>query len=89
MSVGSILGEIVAISIAAIPLALSLWALLDAASRPGWAWALSDRNRALWIAGICLGILSLVGGILVSTYYLLRVRPRVAAAEDGRFPPLA
>jgi len=88
MDVGDIMGEVFAISVAAIPLALSLWALLDAAGRPAWAWALSGRNRALWIAGICLGILSVVGGLVISTIYLVRIRPRIAAVEDGRFPPV-
>lgn len=89
MGVGRLLGEIVAITITAIPLALSMWALLDCARRPAWAWALCGRNRAGWMAAILLGILSLVGGLVVSCWYLVRVRPVVAAAEDGRItaPP--
>ena len=58
-------------------------ALLDAARRPAWAWALTGRDRAMWIGGICLGILSVVGGLLVSGIYLVRIRPAVAAAEHG------
>lgn len=68
------------------PLALTLWALLDAARRPQWAWALADRNQAVWIAVILLGVFSVVGGVLVCLWYLLRVRPVVAAAESGRLP---
>lgn len=86
MGVGRLLGEIIAITIAAIPLGLSVWALLDCARRPAWAWALSGRNRAGWMAAILLGILSVVGGMVVACWYLLRVRPAVAGAEDGRFP---
>lgn len=80
---GRLLGEVLAISFAAIPLGLSMWALLDAARRPGWAWGLCRRDRAMWIAGICLGILSVIGGLLVSGVYLARIRPEVAAAERG------
>ena len=80
---GRLLREVLAISFAAIPLALSVWALLDAARRPGWAWGLTGRDRALWIAGICLGILSVIGGLVVSGIYLVRIRPEVAAAERG------
>ena len=75
--------EILAISFAAIPLAISMWALLDAARRPAWAWALTGRDRAMWIGGICLGILSVIGGLLVSGIYLVKIRRAVAAAEQG------
>lgn len=75
--------EILAVSFAAIPLAISMWALLDAARRTAWAWALTGRDRAMWIGGICLGILSVIGGLLVSGVYLVRIRPAVAAAEHG------
>lgn len=80
---GRLMWEILAISFAAIPLAISMWALLDAARRPAWAWALTRRDRAMWIGGICLGILSVIGGLLVSGIYLVKIRPAVAAAEHG------
>ena len=80
------MGELVAISIAAIPLGLSMWALLDCARRPAWAWALAGRNRAGWMAAILVGILAMVGGLVISTWYLLKVRPIVAAAEQGQLP---
>lgn len=69
---------------AAIPLALSVWALLDAARRPQWAWALAERRQVVWMAAIMLGTLTVIGGVLLSGYYLTRVRHEVAAAEEGR-----
>lgn len=80
--------EIVAITLAAIPLGISVWALLDIARRPAWAWGLSGRSRLLWMAAVLVGTCSVVGGLLISGWYLLRVRPVVAAAENGRFEPL-
>ncbi len=68
------------------PLALSVWALLDAARRPQWAWALAERNQVAWMAMILAGVLLVCGGVVVSGWYLWRVRPLVAAAEDGRLP---
>ena len=85
---GRIIGELVAISLAAVPLGLSVWALLDIARRPAWAWALSGRNRALWMAVVLVGILSVVGGVLISGWYLLRIRPQIAATESGQLPDL-
>lgn len=69
---------------AAVPLSLTIWALLDAARRPQWAWALSGRRQVVWMAGIMFSALTVLGGMVVSTWYLLRIRHEVAAAEDGR-----
>lgn len=68
---------------ASIPLTLSAWALLDAANRPGWAWALAGRKQVAWMAAIMFGVLIVVGGLGISLWYLLKVRPVIAAAERG------
>jgi hypothetical protein len=83
--IGRLAWEIVLVTLSAIPIGVSLWALLDIARRPAWAWGLSGRNRLLWLTLVLLGTCSVVGGLLVSGWYLLRVRPVIAAAEDGRF----
>jgi hypothetical protein len=82
--IGSAAGAVAATLLAGVPLALSMWALLDAAGRPEWAWALAGRRRVLWIAAILFGVLTLVVGLVVSVVYLVRVRPEIAAAEQGR-----
>lgn len=80
----SVAWQVVVIAVFALPLALSLWALLDAARRPAWAWALAGRNQATWIAAVLVGILVMVLGVAISSWYLLKVRPAIADAEDGR-----
>lgn len=82
---GSIAGAFFFACMAAIPLGVSLWALLDAARRPRWAWALAGRRQVVWMAVIMFGVMSVIGGLLISGYYLWRVRPAVAGAESGRF----
>lgn len=82
------MGAVALTALAGLPLALSVWALLDCARRPGWAWALSGRRQAAWMAAILFGMLMVVVGIGISAWYLLKVRPVVAAAEDGRIPEL-
>ena len=72
--------------VCALPLALTAWALLDAARRPEWAWALAGRRRVVWMAAILFGAMTLVIGLVVSSVYLLRVRAEVEAAESGRLP---
>jgi hypothetical protein len=81
---GTVAKVLVTTVLAAIPLALSTWALLDAARRPEWAFALARRSRTAWVAATCFGILFCGPGVVVSLWYLLKVRPGVAAAESGR-----
>jgi hypothetical protein len=85
---GHLLWTIAVTAVLCIPLGISLWALLDAARRPAWAWSLADRNQAMWIAFVLVGFCSVVGGVAISAFYLLRVRPRIAAAEEGRLDEL-
>jgi hypothetical protein len=70
--------------VCALPLALTAWALLDAARRPEWAWALAGRRRVVWLAAILFGAMTLALGLVVSGVYLVRVRPEIEAAESGR-----
>ena len=84
MKLSDLVVALVLAAVAAIPLALSLWALLDAARRPQWAWALAERRQVVWMAAIMLGTLTVIGGMVLCAYYLTRVRHEVAAAEEGR-----
>jgi hypothetical protein len=82
---GELFAVIIQVAIACIPLGLSLWALLDCARRPAWAWALAGRSQAVWMATILVGILAVPVGLFVSGWYLIRIRADVAGAESGRF----
>jgi hypothetical protein len=80
----TVLMTILGIIVVSIPLAISVWALLDAAHRPEWAFVLAGRSRLVWVAACGIGILFNVVGLAVSIWYLARVRPSVAAAESGQ-----
>jgi hypothetical protein len=69
--------------LAAVPLGLTIWALLDAARRPEWAWALTSRRRVVWMVVIMFSALTVVGGMAMSVWYLTRVRPHLASVESG------
>ena len=84
MGAGTVAKVLVTTLLACIPLALSMWALLDAAHRPEWAFALARRSRTAWVAATCMGILFCLPGVVISLWYLVKVRPGVAAAEAGR-----
>lgn len=87
MDLWAITGALAVTLVFSVPLAVTVWALLDAARRPQWAWALAGRSQVGWMAGIIVAALTLVGGIAVSSWYLLKVRPDVADAEEGRIVP--
>lgn len=80
-----LLGAMVVTALCAIPLGISLWALLDCARRPAWAWALAERRQVVWMAAILVGFLTVIGGLMISGWYLVRVRPEIRDAEEGRF----
>jgi Protein of unknown function (DUF2516) len=84
---GSLFEVMLGLLVAAVPLGLSLWALLDAAHRPEWAFAFVNRSRTAWVAACAVGILFCGFGIVVALWYLLRVRPQVAGVEAGHFEP--
>jgi hypothetical protein len=84
VDLGELAVAVVLAVFAALPLSLTVWALLDAARRPQWAWALAGRRQVVWMAGIMFSALTVLGGVLVSSWYLTRVRHEIAAAEDGR-----
>ena len=81
---GDVLSAVALLTLLAIPLLLSLVALLDAARRPGWVWALAGRAQVAWIAAILFGTVAVPLGLVISTVYLLRVRPRLRATEGGQ-----
>lgn len=74
---------VLVILISAIPIGLSVWALLDAARRPAWAWALAERSQLAWLVAILLAMVSVVAGPVVAVWYLAWVRRSVRAVESG------
>ncbi|MCB1249158.1 MAG: hypothetical protein KDB33_04460 [Acidimicrobiales bacterium] len=89
MDWGALGSEVIVTAVLCIPLGLSVWALLDCARRPAWAWSLAGRSRVAWLVAILCGVLLVPAGLAVSLTYLLWTRPAVAAAEDGDFPHTA
>ncbi len=84
VSAGDLAWAVAVTLLACIPLGLTLWAFLDAARRPRWVWALSRHPQVPWMAAVAAGILLTVLGLGISLWYLLRVRPDLAAIESGR-----
>jgi Protein of unknown function (DUF2516) len=77
-------GEIFGLSgviILLVFLALPIWALVDAISRPGAAFAAARSSKGMWIALIVVfSLLTGIVGVVLSVIYLASIRPRVKAA---------
>lgn len=69
-----------------IPLGVTTWAFLDAAKRPRWVWAFCGRRQVVWMGAIAFGVLTVIGGLIISGWYLARIRPELAAVEGGDLP---
>jgi hypothetical protein len=57
-----------------------MWAVIDAAVRPTWAWKAAARNQLVWVL-----LLLILQWIVVIPYFAV-IRPRVKAAQHA--PPL-
>lgn len=84
VSPGEIASTVAVLTVLALPLALSVAALLDAARRPEWVWALAGRARVVWMMLVLVGAIALPVGVVVSSWYLLRIRPELRDTENGR-----
>lgn len=65
-------------------LPLVMWGIIDAASRPDWAWQQAGQTKLLWILLPAITFMALgCVAIPVSLVYLLTIRPKVAQAQQA------
>ena len=69
--------------VAVVALALPIWAIVDAASRPDAVWAATGQNKVLWI--VLIAVLTVLCGVgwIIALVYLLAIRPKLIAAQAG------
>jgi hypothetical protein len=89
VSAGQVLWAMVVVAFSFVPLGVSGWAFLDAARRPQWAWALSRHRQVVWMVLVLFGVLTVVGGLAISAWYLARIRPALVAIEHGNLDRIA
>ena len=58
-------------------MALWVWGIIDAATRPDWVFERARSSKVLWI------VLIAVLGVIAAIIYLLAVRPRLISAEES------
>ena len=62
-------------------LTLTVWAMVDALRASCAQWSAVGRRRVVWIAAVGASLFLGPGGGLVPVFYLLTVRPALAAAR--------
>ena len=62
-------------------LALTAWAMVDALRASCAQWNAIGRRRLVWVAAIGASLFVGPAGALVAVFYLLTVRPALAAAR--------
>lgn len=66
-------------------LALTIWGIVDAATRPDWAWQRAGQSKVLWIVLQVIGLFVCLGWIL-SVVYLAAIRPQVMRQQGSSGP---
>lgn len=82
-SLGLVLWTALLIAVGLIPLVFVLGAFLDAARRPQWTWAFTERVQVYWLAALLFGVLVIPLGVPLAGWYWLRVRSELRAVEAG------
>jgi cadmium resistance protein CadD (predicted permease) len=73
--------ELVLIVIGLIPLAIGVWAIVDAAQQPERAWNATGKSRVTWIVLIAVfTFFCSIVGLVLSIVYLASIRPQLRAA---------
>jgi hypothetical protein len=72
------------ISLGLVPLAFVLWAVIDAASRPDWAWQQASQNKTVWVVvpAVRLFVCGIVG-LVMAIVSIVSIRPQVVRAQHG------
>ncbi len=84
MSIGPT--ELLVFVVALAGLIVIIWGIVDAASRPEWAWQHARQNKTLWIFLQAFGLFFAGIGLILALVYFSAIRPRVARVQAGATP---
>jgi len=80
-SVGS--PELVILLIALAAVGITVFAIVDGARRPEWAWQQAGQSKSIWIALQAVGIFVCSLGVIMAIVYLSAIRPKLILAEGA------
>ena len=74
--------------IAVVFLGPVIWGLVDAIRRPKEAFVAAGRSRGVWLGLLVVALIApMIIGTGIGIWYLIAVRPKVAAALPSSTPP--
>lgn len=74
--------ELLIILLVLVPMGVTIWGIVDAASRPEVAWQAAGQNKLLWVFLQALGVAPfLLVGFISAVVYLVAIRPKVRSAD--------
>jgi hypothetical protein len=80
---------LIVVLFAVVPAVVIVWAVVDAATRPIWAWQFAQRRKGLWLALLLLGLVDPFPiGVTLVAIYVTVVRPKVATAQQSALDPV-
>ena len=79
-------GSAIILVVLLVSLILAVWALIDAAIRPGDAFKAAGQNKTLWIILPIVGIVFAILGGVLGVVYLAVIRPKVVSAQKRTYP---
>jgi hypothetical protein len=63
--------------VAIVSMAIPLWAVIDALTRPAVAFYAAGSNRTAWVVVLLVATFVLGLGFFLAAFYLISVRPKV------------
>lgn len=81
--------ELLILLLGVVPYGVIIWGIVDAASRPEWAWQRSGQNKTLWVVLQVIGFFFCLVGFILTLVYLITIRPQVARHQSASGPPPA
>jgi hypothetical protein len=61
---------------------ITVWGIVDAATRPEQAWQAAGQNKTLWIVLQAAGLIAMAPvGLVLALVYLLAIRPKVRDSQ--------
>jgi hypothetical protein len=82
IGIGESLTILLVIGLGAVVIAVEVWAIIDAATRPHEAWEAIGANKALWITLIAVFAVACgIVGLVLAIVYLATIRPKLRATR--------
>jgi hypothetical protein len=75
--------ELVILLVMLVPVGVTVFAIVDGAGRPEYAWQQAGQSKAVWVALEAVGIFICFLGVIMSIIYFATIRPKLVLAQGA------